>query len=56
MRVFQQVEAKLLVGSRRHVNECAAAGHSIASLNLEDLAQVTGREPALPLKVELGRD
>ena len=31
MRVFQQVEAKLLVGSRRHVHECAAAGHSMAT-------------------------
>ena len=56
LRVFQRVEAKLLVGSRRHVHECAAAGHSIASLNLEDLAQVTGRESAKPLNVALGRD
>ena len=35
MRVFQQVSAKLLVGSRRHLLEVAAAGHSIASMNLE---------------------
>jgi len=56
LRVFQRVEAKLLVGSRRHVQECAAAGHSIASLNLEDLAQVTGRESAKPLNVALGRN
>src|SRR5271166_7139494 len=40
LRVFQQVEAKLLVGSRRHVHECAAAGFSGASLSLEDLMQV----------------
>jgi long-chain acyl-CoA synthetase len=56
LRVFERVEAKLLVGSRRHVHECAAAGHSIATLNLEDLAQVTGRESAKPLNVALGRD
>ena len=56
LRVFQRVGAKLLVGSRRHVHECAAAGHSIAFLNLEDLAQVPGRERALPLKVALGCD
>ena len=56
LRVFQRVEAKLLVGSRRHVHECAAAGHSIASLNLEDLAQVTGRESSKQLNVALGRD
>jgi long-chain acyl-CoA synthetase len=55
MRVFQQVEAKLLVGSRRHVHECAAAGHSIATLNLEDLAQAVSREPATPVKVALER-
>jgi long-chain acyl-CoA synthetase len=56
LRVFQRVEAKLLVRSRRHVHECAAAGHSIASLNLEDLAQVTGRESSKQLNVALGRD
>jgi long-chain acyl-CoA synthetase len=56
LRVFQRVEAKLLVGSRRHAHECAAAGHSIASLNLEDLAQVTGRESSKQLNVALGRD
>jgi long-chain acyl-CoA synthetase len=38
------------------VHECAAAGHSIASLNLEDLAQVTGRESSKQLNVALGRD
>ena len=37
MRVFHQVQAKLLVGSRRHVSECVAG--SIATLILEDLAQ-----------------
>ncbi len=46
MRVFRQVEAKLLVGSRRHVHECAAAGDSIASLTLENLPQTLGSIPA----------
>jgi long-chain acyl-CoA synthetase len=46
VRVLQQVQAKLLVVSRRHANECAAAGLSVATLNLEDLTQVLSREPA----------
>ena len=53
LRVFQRVEAKLLVRSRRHVRECAAAGHSIATLDLEDLPQVTRGENATPPKVAL---
>jgi long-chain acyl-CoA synthetase len=39
VRVFRQVEAKLLVGSRRHVHECAAAGLAVASLTFDDLTQ-----------------
>jgi long-chain acyl-CoA synthetase len=54
LRVFQQVGAKLLVASRRHVPECVAAGHSIATLNLEDLARALGRAPASAAKVALG--
>jgi long-chain acyl-CoA synthetase len=55
LRVFERVEAKLLVGSRPHVRECAAAGHSIATLDLEDLAQVMRGENATPPpKVALG--
>jgi len=55
LRVFQRVKAKLLVGSRPHVRECAAAaGHSIATLDLEDLAQVMRGENATPPKVALG--
>jgi long-chain acyl-CoA synthetase len=54
LRVFQQVEAKLLVGSRRHVHECAAAGHSIPTLDLEDGTQVMRGENATPPKVTLG--
>ena len=56
MRVFQQVSAKLLVGSRRHLHECSANGLSIASLSLEDLGGVLDR-PSDPLpSVALGRD
>ncbi len=56
MRVFQQVGAKLLVASRRHVPECAVVEHSITTLNLEDLAQVMDREPATSRKIALGLD
>jgi long-chain acyl-CoA synthetase len=42
MRVFGQVSAKLLLGSRRHVHECATAGLSTASLSLEDLVETLG--------------
>ncbi len=37
MRVFQQVQGKLLVGSRRHGHEFAVAGLPIASLTLEEV-------------------
>ncbi len=56
MRVFQRVEAKLLVGSRRHVHEGSAAGFAIASLSLEDLAETVGLQPGTPVKAALGRD
>jgi long-chain acyl-CoA synthetase len=56
MRVFQQVEAKLLVTSRRHAHECAAAGHSMASLAFEDMVQTVGCEPVGSSKVPPGRD
>jgi len=56
MRVFQQVDAKLLVASRRHTHECAAAGHSVATLSLEDLGQVVERARTLASKTALGRD
>jgi long-chain acyl-CoA synthetase len=55
MRVFQQVEAKLLVGSRRHLRECSAVGVSIASLSLEDLAETVDHSGAIQ-SVALGRD
>jgi long-chain acyl-CoA synthetase len=56
MRVFQQVSAKLLVGSRRHLLEVAAAGHSIASMNLEDLTRAASPLSVSQPKVALGRD
>jgi long-chain acyl-CoA synthetase len=46
MRVFQRVEAKLLVASRKRLHDVSAAGFSIASLSLENLAEVVGSEPA----------
>jgi len=56
MRVFQQVSAKLLVGSRRHLHECSANGLSIASLSLEDLAEVLDQAPDKLPSVALGLD
>ena len=56
MRVFGQVEAKLLVGSRRHVHDGVAAGHSIASLTLEDLAQTLGSASTDIPPATVGRD
>ncbi len=56
LRVFRQVSAKLLVGSRRHLLEVAAAGHSIATLNLDDLARAASPLPVNLPKVALGRD
>ena len=54
MRVFHQVGVKLLVGSRRHVRECAA-GNSIAALALEDLPKMLEPGASAPA-VTLGRD
>jgi long-chain acyl-CoA synthetase len=54
MRVFRQVEAKLLVGSRRHVRDFA--GSSIATLSLEDLTQTLDYQPAALPTIPLGRD
>jgi len=55
MRVFQQVQGKLLVASRQHGNECAAAGLSIATLTLEEVQRLGPSASTLPA-VELGRD
>ena len=61
MRVFQQVQAKLLVGSPRRVQGCSAAGHQIETLSMEDLAQtVESKLPKAPnpnpSPVRLGAD
>jgi long-chain acyl-CoA synthetase len=56
LRVLEKVSAKLLIASRRHLNVCAGAGSSIATLNLEHLGQIVGRQPSMPPKVVLGRD
>ena len=56
MRVFQRVEAKLLVGSRRHLHECTAAGISIKNVSLEELSEPVNIEPGTPPNVALGRD
>jgi long-chain acyl-CoA synthetase len=55
-RVCQQVSAKLLVGSRRHLLEVAAAGNSIAVISLESLAQAASPLPVSLPKVALRRD
>ena len=55
MRVFQQVQGKLLVGSPRHGNECAAAGFSVATLTLEEL-QALEPSASTPANVRLGRN
>jgi long-chain acyl-CoA synthetase len=53
MRVFRQVGAKLLAGSRPHVGECTAG--SIATLTLEDLPKMLEPGASAPV-VALGRD
>ena len=55
MRVFQQVEAKLLVGSRQHGQECAAAAPTIPILNLESLTETLGPGATLPLNATTSR-
>jgi long-chain acyl-CoA synthetase len=56
MRVYRQVSAKLLIASRRHLRECAGAEPAIASVNLEDLAQIADRQGSGQSNVALGRD
>ena len=52
-RVAEQVGAKLLVGTRQHVEEWAASRHSIPNFSLEDL---TTMPPAPPFPVTVGRE
>ena len=56
MRVFQQVSAKLLVGSRHHLLEVSAAGHTPAVMNLDSLAEAASPLPVSLTKTALGRD
>ena len=56
MRVFQQVSAKLLLASRRHLHQCAAAQPAIETLTLEELAQTADPQSAAPPKVALSGD
>ena len=55
LRVYRQVEAKLLVVSRHHAQESIAGEFPGKSLNLEDLAQTLGYESFVP-PVAAGRD
>jgi len=56
MRVFRQVQAKLLIGTRRHGSECGAMEPGIAKLSLEDLAGNLGPSPVSPPDVAVGRN
>jgi long-chain acyl-CoA synthetase len=56
LRVFQQVSAKLLVASPRHLHECLATRPSIAVLSLDDLAPDVDGQAAAWSDIALGRD
>jgi long-chain acyl-CoA synthetase len=56
MRVFQQVQAKLMVGSRQHLHGCSAAGFSIAGMSLDDLSGEIDFQSEKAPQVALGRD
>ena len=56
MRVLQQVEAKLLVGSRKRLHGVAALGSCIASMSLESLADARGPDSNPLTPAALGRD
>jgi len=56
MRVAEQARAKLLVGSRRHVQKWVAAGNSLATLTLEDLSLAVESGVFTPPRVSLGRE
>jgi long-chain acyl-CoA synthetase len=55
MRVFHQVEAKLLVASRHHRQECATAGASLPTLSFEELEHTAEQQPATS-SIALRRD
>ncbi len=56
VRVFRQVQGKLLVGSRQHLEEFAATGDSIAALTLEFLPRSPHDRVERPANVALGRE
>lgn len=56
LRVFQQVDAKLLVGSRQHLHDSSAAGFSTASLSIENLSDTRKSQSHKPPHVALSRD
>ena len=56
LRVFRQVGAKLLVASHRHVQDCAAAGVSLATLPLEDLTHAAEPNSLTRPNLALNRD
>ncbi|HEV2467646.1 MAG TPA: AMP-binding protein, partial [Candidatus Sulfotelmatobacter sp.] len=55
-RVAQQVGARLLIGSRRHVAEGPGGDHSVPRLTLEDLVTTLSSRPATPFSVAIARD
>jgi long-chain acyl-CoA synthetase len=56
LRVFRQVQAKLLVGSGKHVEEFSAAGASVPAETLGDLTQKDQSAVDHPARVALTRD
>jgi long-chain acyl-CoA synthetase len=57
LRVFHQVQAKLLAASRNHVQAVTAAGiNSIPTLSLEDLSHITEPSQTAPPQVVLKSD
>jgi len=54
-RVFEQVQAKLLVSSRQHVGECTSAKHGSA-LILEELTKIPESRSTALAKATVGRE
>jgi len=55
-RVLGQVQAKLLVASGRHLQECSTARLPIAAANLEEIPDTPTNKPHTPSKTVLVRD
>jgi long-chain acyl-CoA synthetase len=54
LRVFQQVNAKLLVASQPHIDQCAVEGPALPALRLENIPQ--NLDPNSTQQTTLGRD